>query len=407
MTTELDHLRAFRAAAAAPDDEARAAARARLLEEIAAAAPPTAQTAPPTAHDAPPIAHDAPPIAHDAPPIAHDAPRPAHAAPARRRPRLLAGLGGLALAGAAAVAVAIASGLGGGDVAPTPATAAALLREAADGAAAQPYVPLRPGQYWYTKQTGTISVSSGRADGRGPSPSVYVPTTSEEWTAYRGWGRTRSVMGKRILFPTPTAKRDWIAMGRRWAGEVTDMRVAPQRAPVDSLDDPGQLSPRALRALPTDPEKLYERIAAVALRRKRQTRASLTRRDEAELMWMIAVGLIAQGTAPTPPALRAAAYEVLARIPFVESRGRAQDALGRPGSVVAFETRGVRVELLIDPATGTLLEQRHVLTRDNYSYTEDWRPIPRSRVPAGWSSHVTYVVAGIVDSTRERLPTHR
>ncbi|MDW5598693.1 hypothetical protein VSS74_30305, partial [Conexibacter stalactiti] len=38
MTSELDHLRAFRAAAAAPDDEARATARAALLDAIEAVA---------------------------------------------------------------------------------------------------------------------------------------------------------------------------------------------------------------------------------------------------------------------------------------------------------------------------------------------------------------------------------
>ncbi|MDW5598734.1 CU044_5270 family protein, partial [Conexibacter stalactiti] len=313
----------------------------------------------------------------------------------------LAGVGGLALAGVAAVAIALGSGLGGGDVQPQPATAAQLLREAAVGAAQQPYVPLRAGQYWYTKTVGEQHFSTAHADGRGPYPGITLPVTTEEWAAASGWGRTRSVTGTRGRFPSARAERDWLASGRRWAGEVTDMRVAPQRQPLgESLDDFGQLSPRALRALPTDPQRLYELIAAASRRSAEGTVAPAT--VAATMSWERAVGLLGQQQAPTPPALRAATYRVLARIPGVELRGRSTDTLGRPGTVVAQTLRGFRSELVVDPATGTLLEQRTVLLRDQFLLTEEFRPVRETRVPAGWRTRTTYVASGIVDSKRAR-----
>lgn len=98
MSNDLDHLRAFRADDGTSDPTARAAARAALLERIGTE-------------------------------------REIGAVRARRpHRRLLAGVGGLALAGCAAVAIALGSGIGGGGVQPAPATAAQLLRAAAEGA---------------------------------------------------------------------------------------------------------------------------------------------------------------------------------------------------------------------------------------------------------------------------------
>lgn len=368
MTNEIDHLRRFHAAAAEPDPDARAVARATLLDAVAAE--PEADQA------------------------------GSSRAPRRERPRrrLLAGLGGLAVAGAAAVAIALLSGLGGGDVQPQPATAAQLLRDAADGAAQQPYVPLIPGQYWYTKTSGDAQLAGG--GGGRPSLRVTLPSMHEEWSPYAGWGRTRTVFGIRPRFPTALARRNWIAAGRPWAGTSDDNRVAPQHALGEGLETPGPLSPRALRALPTDADVLYGQISAVARRQVAEQR--LPARHVSEAMWVRIVSLLNQGQAPTPPALRAALYRVLARVPRVELRGRTTDRLGRPGSVVGFATPGRRIDLVIDPATGTLLEERTVLLEDAYDLTGDFRRIPETRQPAGLTSRTTHVAAGIVDSVRAR-----
>jgi hypothetical protein len=144
MSSELDHLRTFRAADDAPDPAARAAARAALLERIEA---------------------------------------DAAASPARRplalrlpRRRLLAG--GLGLAGAAtAIVVAVLAGLGGGAVQPAPASAAETLRRVAVVAERAPDVVLKPGQYWY--------VRSEQA-GAGAGDAAFV---REDWRSIDGSGR--------------------------------------------------------------------------------------------------------------------------------------------------------------------------------------------------------------------------
>jgi hypothetical protein len=127
MSTELDHLRAFRADDAAPDPAARAAPRAALLERI------------------------------EAPTPAGDARRRASR---HSRRRLLAG--GLSLASVAAAALALVSGLGSEGVRPPEASAAQLLRRAAVVAAHEPDVALKRGQFWYARSVSRQGNERGR-----------------------------------------------------------------------------------------------------------------------------------------------------------------------------------------------------------------------------------------------------
>lgn len=60
---------------------------------------------------------------------------------------------------------------------------------------------------------------------------------------------------------------------------------------------------------------------------------------------------------PAPPALRRALWQVLSEVPGAVSEGTATDALGRSGERLVFTAAGRgRMELLVDPAEGRLLE---------------------------------------------------
>lgn len=385
MTTELRHLHAFRAAAAEPDDDARATARATLLAEIEAAAEPAARPAA--------AARPAPPARPEAP----AAPR----RPVRHR-RLLAGLGGLAAAGAAAVAIALGTGVGGGDVQPQPATASEVLRRAADAAAAQPYAPLRPGRYWYVRTEGD-GLRSAFLHWREPEQSFMAATfaeTRETWWAERGRGRSRIVIRGRPRFPNAAARRAWIAGGRPWRDDVHDEATPPSGRP--GADLLGVLTPAALAALPTDPDMLAAHLRAEVERRLRDWPGEQPAEAARATTLSTLLTVLRQQVVPTPPELRAALFQVLARLPGSETRGEAADALGRRGVVVAWDDSAVgeRLELVIEPVTGTLLEERRVRTRTGW--LDHRYRTAEMREPAGTVIRTTYVASGVVDSVRAR-----
>jgi len=378
MTNELDHLRAFRAAAAAPDADARATARARLLEAIAAAAPATAAPA-------------------------------AGRRPRRRRLPLPRGRLGLrplvapvaALAAIALLAIVLLGGAGKESAPPVPASAAELLDEAARGAAVQPYTPLADGQYWYVRSEGDGQRSSfsGWRTPRQAFMAVTLPETRETWWGTSGRGRERVELGaKPISFPNPYARRAWLARHRDWAGDVTDQpRGANARPSAFSI---GPVTTAALEALPTDPDALRARFLG-SIERAFAQAGRPVRGAQRELRWAV-ISLLEQTAAPTPPALQAALLRLLGQLPGVEPRGTTTDAVGRRGFVVAttYLELAQRHELVIDPATGALLETRDVTTRASSLYPG--MNTAETRQAAGTTIRATRVESAIVGSIRAR-----
>ena len=76
------------------------------------------------------------------------------------------------------------------------------------------------------------------------------------------------------------------------------------------------------------------------------------------------------------PAVRAAAYRVIAGLPGIRSLGEVTDPLGREGvgfALPASDRPGYgtgRSELIVDPATGALLADREVLTEPDATAAE-------------------------------------
>ncbi|MGV9851139.1 hypothetical protein ACWDWU_20575 [Streptomyces sp. NPDC003442] len=90
-------------------------------------------------------------------------------------------------------------------------------------------------------------------------------------------------------------------------------------------------------------------------------------------MWRQAAGLIGL---PVRPAVRAAAYRVIADLPGIRSLGEVTDPLGRAGAGFALPATArpdygtARSELIVDPATGALLSDQEVLTKPNAKAAE-------------------------------------
>jgi hypothetical protein len=101
--------------------------------------------------------------------------------------------------------------------------------------------------------------------------------------------------------------------------------------------------------------------------------------------------------AGTRPALRAALYRMIERLPGIEDLGPATDGLGRHGVAVGLVTQGTRSELIFDPATSAALEWKIVAVGPGQS--------GNNHLPAGTVMQYNInVVSGIVNSDTATPP---
>jgi hypothetical protein len=167
---------------------------------------------------------------------------------------------------------------------------------------------------------------------------------------------------------------------QRWTmqpGTPTGVSIGDRKFTV--LGEP--VSAEQIRALPTDTAALQGWLLKIIRKQ------GLGQDGDAAVAKMLFAGLTnLLFTTPVPPAVRAAAYRVLAQVPGVRSLGATTDAEGRPGVAVSIDTNNVteeqradsggptEVRLLFDPATGrTLSTETRAVRPDDY----------RSWVPAG------------------------
>jgi hypothetical protein len=99
--------------------------------------------------------------------------------------------------------------------------------------------------------------------------------------------------------------------------------------------------------------------------------------------------------APTSAALRAALYRVLAATPGIRLLGQARDSIGRLGMEVAVDVQDVRLAMIIDPATGELLQTSRTIERA--SSLDPGQPL-------GPNYRVTFLRSAVVSSTDARVP---
>jgi hypothetical protein len=92
-----------------------------------------------------------------------------------------------------------------------------------------------------------------------------------------------------------------------------------------------------------------------------------------------------------PPAVRAALFEAMARIPDVELVRGAENVAGRRGVAVAFREGGHRDELLFDPVTHQVIGRRSV-----------WLGRPARLVPDTVEFSAAVLESGVVDRVRLR-----
>jgi hypothetical protein len=271
-----------------------------------------------------------------------------------RRRRLVVSVAGFA------AAIAIAALVGVDTHGHGSASAATVLRRAAEVARNQPApAPLAAGQFRYTKSR--IAYLSGGNGWQALSPGVR-----EIWLGPSG-GRLHEVWGK-PKFLSAADRAGWIAAGRPQVNPPEDTANLP---PVRRLD------------LPENPDVLYLKL---------QLQAAGHGDGLGSEMFTLVGDALRESDAS--PALRAALYEVAARIPGVELVGPALDRVGRHGVAVAYVDPKIheRHELIFDPKTAALLGEEYVeLDGNSYGYS------------AGTvTGYATYVSSGVVDKLGAR-----
>ncbi|MEV0198523.1 CU044_5270 family protein [Nonomuraea sp. NPDC050691] len=204
-----------------------------------------------------------------------------------------------------------------------------------------------------------------RLDAAAPGRAVLLAaaTTAASEPPPRGayWRVTRQT-GTEVT--TLWAARD----GRAWiSGPGSGSGVRPVARPFTMAGR--SLSVKEIERLPADAGALRRRVVAIL---PPGSGDGVLADAVSGLLW----------SKPSPPAVRAAAYRLLADLPNVRYLGRSADPKGRPGEAFAFTldaATGVRRTLVVDPASS------QVLSSSDSPGTGDGRET-RIVLAAGWTA---------------------
>ena len=170
----------------------------------------------------------------------------------------------------------------------------------------------------------------------------------------------------------------WVAAGRPdLASSVGDIHMGPVHRYYLGTD---RLTSEQLRAYDPTPQELFDRLRGHV--------GDAGQSPDGEVFVEIADAL---REAPQTPRLRATLYRALALVPGVELLGPVHDRLGRAAVGVAFtEHPGLRQELLFDPHTAEILNERQVVAH----------PVGDLSAPVGTAiEDVVYTKRAVTDST--------
>lgn len=264
-------------------------------------------------------------------------------------------MGGVVTVGAAALAtglvltdiVGLAGWRGGADPA-----AAAMLQQASAAAITSVDPVLEPGQYLEVNTRavhGSYRLTTGFQ--RLTDDTLYRPADpADDWVWVRGSQSVHATFGPE----SEEFANEWL---REKEADDTFENGDLLRAPGGAFyGGESSVGAEGLAALPRDPYRLLNHIYRVTL--------GMGPGPDTEALVFMA-DLLRSGVVPAD--LRAAMYEAAAMIPgvtFTEDRatldGRTGIAIGRDE-----ESWGVRMEIIIDPATGEFIGERSVALRDH------------------------------------------
>lgn len=235
--------------------------------------------------------------------------------------------------------------------------AAAVLDQAANGAAQQQPLTIGPGQYLYWETTGTQGVTIlGLPTGQ---IATYYLQTNQEWIAANGAERVTHTYKGPVRFDTPASEQNWIAAGR--PATILDTPAGPNGGTKTTTEPPGSATFLSESTLPTTSGALLKVIEAGKTGDPNMDHQWITDDGPAGI-FRAAADLLAWPATGTSPALRSALYEIMAGLPGVTLLGTVTDHSGQSGIAIAGPAAdGTRPQVVIDPKTGQLLEEEQVI----------------------------------------------
>lgn len=256
--------------------------------------------------------------------------RASHSRTPGTRARRLAVIGAAAVVAVSLLIVpTLLPGKGGGPIALGP------LSIAQASAVSRPATELSPGDYWYTKTTGTKEQVGIAGDSL--SWTVRSPFTTELWVAPDGSGLDVTSLDT-PSFATEDDRRAWIEAGRLPLPEAGTSRTEYA---------PGALTARDFSLLPSGTVELKSTIES------REVVGGPP--GDTETLRLIA-DLLREPT--VTPAVRASLYDVAGSLPAVVVEDDQTDSLGRPGASLTMEVDNSGLQILFDPESSDLLEIR-------------------------------------------------
>ncbi|RCG23401.1 hypothetical protein DQ384_34130 [Sphaerisporangium album] len=322
-------------------------------------------------------------------------------APARRSRKIARPVWGLGLAGAAAataVAVTVTATGGTSDV---PAIGTATVAEGTNAPSTSPSVrlsarqvllvaaesslraPATRGAYWYVEGQIGVAQEAGKAVrymvNSTTRSRLWVARSpdKESWFVNQNLG-TRPAPGAEDAWRRDGSPAKWVVdvpapKGKAAGGLVLEAKAGkPFGNAINVGDKVFELAGRNvsvadLQALPTGEGALKKYLL-------KGYAGHGTESDEAQdatsWLYQVTSGLLRD--MPVEPAVRAAAYRVLAGLDGVRSLGAVTDALGRQGQGIArpesWAGGGFERQLIIDPETGVLLTDQIVAVHPTGAY---------------------------------------
>jgi hypothetical protein len=244
--------------------------------------------------------------------------------------------------------------------------------------------PLGPGQYRYiATHAWWMATIANKPPKRSYSYlaenllETWVPADQkQEWlwrrdvTGARKWVSGTEAQARADGYPIDEAgwpEGEWRAPCGDWFAEEEG------REPCSQPGSWGLPDAEFLAALPRDPDRLYDRLRA----------DTSGKGSDPDLEMVVCVADLLR-TALAPADLRASLYRVLAKVPGMQITEQVANLDGQRGTAFGVSAKGMRHDVIIDPATGQFIGERQV-TEEGFE-----------GVPAGTVTEYTSVSTAVV-----------
>jgi hypothetical protein len=314
---------------------------------------------------------------------------------ALRRHHVLVGLGAVLLA-TGLLLVAVIGLEGGGVPHGSPPAAAAVLDEAAGTARAAKSLVLGPGQVLVLNESFLVD---GYVSGSNGHHFYYSVPGADRWSLNPAGAGTDQITLGDPTFPSAADKAEWIALGSL---PLVPSHQVTETLPLSPAQSEAQAAENGLGALPATPTVLpYNVVAALSTTPAAIEKELVDQYENGHLdvgqTFDLAANLLEEGAGS---AQRSALYQMIASLPGVTFDGpTVTDVTARHGIGVSVTSLGEQRELIFDPTTSAVLEERMSVTS---SWWPKSLPSPTGNTPATTSA--TQILAYTVFQSASAAP---